>query len=154
MVNQGTYLPVKTNPRSSSHTADNQEYLHVPPVPITRPQFEIGDIVWAQARGLPSWPGKVVDPSEVGKGTPDVGKRWVMWFGDHTFSQVEVDRLKTLSDGLRTLDDKARKKKYKAKKARIGLEQAISEALEALDMRERLRGRQAVRSKAKKKRIR
>lgn len=74
MVNQGTYLPVKTNPRSSSHTADNQEYLHVPPVPITRPQFEIGDIVWAQARGLPSWPGKVVDPSEVGKGTPDVGK--------------------------------------------------------------------------------
>ena len=36
-----------------------------------------------------------------------------MWFGDHTFSQVEVDRLKTLSDGLRTLDDKARKKKYK-----------------------------------------
>jgi len=37
----------------------------------------------------------------------------VMWFGDHTFSQVEVDRLKTLSDGLRTLDDKARKKKYK-----------------------------------------
>ena len=40
-------------------------------------------------------------------------QRWVMWFGDHTFSQVEVDRLKTLSDGLRTLDDKARKKKYK-----------------------------------------
>lgn len=36
-----------------------------------------------------------------------------MWFGDHTFSQVEVDRLKTLSEGLRTLDDKARKKKYK-----------------------------------------
>lgn len=40
-------------------------------------------------------------------------QRWVMWFGDHTFSQVEVDRLKTLSDGLRTLDDKSRKKKYK-----------------------------------------
>lgn len=150
MVNQGSYLPVKTNPV----TSNNQECLTEPPVSITRPQFDIGDIVWAQARGLPSWPGKVVDASEVGKARPDDGKRWVMWFGDHTFSQVEVDRLKTLSDGLRTLDDKARKKKYKAKKARIGLEQAISEALEALELRERLRGRQAARSKAKKKRIR
>ena len=34
----------------------------------------IGDIVWAQARGLPSWPGKVVDASEVGKARPDDGK--------------------------------------------------------------------------------
>lgn len=48
--------------------------MYQPPVPITRPQFDIGDIVWAQARGLPSWPGKVVDASEVGKGTPDDGK--------------------------------------------------------------------------------
>jgi len=153
MVNQSAYLPLKTNP-VTSNTANNQECLNEPPVSIARPQFDIGDIVWAQARGLPSWPGKVVDASEVGKARPDDGKRWVMWFGDHTFSQVEVDRLKTLSDGLRTLDDKARKKKYKAKKVRIGLEQAISEALEALELRERLRGRQAARSKAKKKRIR
>ena len=36
-----------------------------------------------------------------------------MWFGENTYSQVEVDRLKTLSDGLRTLDDKSRKKKYR-----------------------------------------
>ena len=36
-----------------------------------------------------------------------------MWFDDLTFSEVEVDRLKTLSDGLKTLDDKPRKKKYK-----------------------------------------
>ena len=40
-------------------------------------------------------------------------QRWVMWFGENTYSQVEVDRLKTLSDGLRTLDDKSRKKKYR-----------------------------------------
>lgn len=151
MVNQDMYLPVKTN-SVLPNTAG--EHLDKPRVPNIRPQFEIGDIVWAQARGLPSWPGKVVDASEVGKGRPDDGKRWVMWFGDHTFSQVEVDKLKTLSEGLRTLDDKARKKKYRAKKARIGLEQAISEALEALDMRERLRGRQGARSKTKKKRLR
>lgn len=151
MVNQERYLPVKTNSISPS-TAD--EHLDKPRVPNVKPQFEIGDIVWAQARGLPSWPGKVVDASEVGKGRPDDGKRWVMWFGENTYSQVEVDRLKTLSDGLRTLDDKSRKKKYRAKKARISLEQAISEALEALDMRERLRGRQGARSKTKKKRLR
>lgn len=151
-IKQEPYLPVETSPLPTS-TNDKQEYLEKSQVHNIRPQFEIGDIVWAQARGLPSWPGKVVDASEVGKSRPDEGKRWVMWFGDHTFSQVEVDRLKTLSDGLRTLDDKARKKKYKAKKTRIGLEQAISEALEALDMRERLRGRQA-RSKTKRKRLR
>lgn len=73
MVNQDAYLPVKTNPMSSNMAA-NQACMYEPPLPITRPQFDIGDIVWAQARGLPSWPGKVVDASEVGKGTPDDGK--------------------------------------------------------------------------------
>ena len=71
MVNQERYLPVKTNSISPS-TAD--EHLDKPRVPNVKPQFEIGDIVWAQARGLPSWPGKVVDASEVGKGRPDDGK--------------------------------------------------------------------------------
>ena len=41
---------------------------------IARPQFDIGDIVWAQARALPSWPGKVVDASELGKARPNDGK--------------------------------------------------------------------------------
>lgn len=44
------------------------------PVPIVRPHFDIGDIVWAQARGLPSWPGKIVDENKVGKGKADDGK--------------------------------------------------------------------------------
>ena len=30
--------------------------------------------MWAQARGFPSWPGKVVDASEVGKSRADEGK--------------------------------------------------------------------------------
>ena len=115
-------------------------------------EFTIGDIVWAQARGLPSWPGKIVDERDVGHGKApaDSGKKWVMWFGDHTFSQVEVEKLKTLTDGLKTLDDKGRKRKYRGKKTRIGLEQAISEALEELDKRERLRSRQGPKSKKRR----
>ena len=69
MVNQDRYPQVKANSISPT-TAD----LDKPRVPNVKPQFEIGDIVWAQARGLPSWPGKVVDASEVGKGRPDDGK--------------------------------------------------------------------------------
>ena len=69
MVNQDRYPQVKANSISLT-TAD----LDKPRVPNVKPQFEIGDIVWAQARGLPSWPGKVVDASEVGKGRPDDGK--------------------------------------------------------------------------------
>ena len=49
------------------------EYLPAP-VPQIRPHFGTGDVVWAQARGLPSWPGKIVDEAEVGKGRPDDGK--------------------------------------------------------------------------------
>ena len=39
-------------------------------------EFTIGDIVWAQARGLPSWPGKIVDERDVGHGkaAADIGK--------------------------------------------------------------------------------
>ena len=75
MVNQSAYLPIKTN-TVTTNTADNQDRVYEPPVPIARPQFDIGDIVWAQARGLPSWPGKVVDASEVGKARADDGKVW------------------------------------------------------------------------------
>lgn len=44
------------------------------PVPQPKRHFNIGDIVWAQARGLPSWPGQIVDENRVGKGQPDDGK--------------------------------------------------------------------------------
>jgi hypothetical protein len=43
-------------------------------IPHVRPHFDIGDVVWAQARGLPSWPGQIVDESKVGKGRADDGK--------------------------------------------------------------------------------
>ena len=72
-MTQEPYRPVKTNP-ISRHTGEQQGYMDKPRIPNIRPQFEIGDIVWAQARGFPSWPGKVVDASEIGKGRPDDGK--------------------------------------------------------------------------------
>ena len=34
---------------------------------------------------------------------------WVKWFGDHTFTQAEPDKLKTLSEGLEA-HHRARKK--------------------------------------------
>ena len=37
-------------------------------------EFTIGDVVWAQARGLPSWPGKIVDERDVGGVRADNGK--------------------------------------------------------------------------------
>lgn len=67
---------------------------------VTR-HFDIGDLVWGPLRGLPSWPGKLVHESEV-KGTPrsEEGKMWVHWFGEHSFTQVAPDQLKTLTEGL------------------------------------------------------
>ena len=53
---------------------DSAELVECLPSLQVRPHFGIGDIVWAQARGLPSWPGKIVDETIVGKGRPDDGK--------------------------------------------------------------------------------
>ena len=63
-----------TEDRSSGNTkeARNKEKVcEAPPI-----EFTIGDIVWAQARGLPSWPGKIVDERDVGHGKApaDTGK--------------------------------------------------------------------------------
>lgn len=137
---------------SNDVNSNNDEKKDETPEVYQPVEFTIGDVVWAQARGLPSWPGKIVDERDVGSGRADNGKKWVMWFGDHTFSQVEVEKLKTLSDGLKTLDDKGKKRKYRGKKTRAGLQQAIREALEEVDQRDRLRSRQG--PKAKKRRLR
>ena len=40
------------------------------PLPPTSPRtFNIGDLVWGQIRGYPSWPGKLVAENDV-KGSP------------------------------------------------------------------------------------
>ncbi|KAL1441678.1 hypothetical protein MTO96_008399 [Rhipicephalus appendiculatus] len=77
----------------------------------------LGTLVWGQSKGFPSWPGKLVRPDQV-RGhhiISEDGKLWVQWFGDHTFTQVEPDQLKTLSEGLEA-HHRARKKHRRGRK--------------------------------------
>lgn len=95
--------------------------------------FTIGDLVWGQIRGFPSWPGKVVHETEVYDAEElEPGKCWVKWFGDHTFTQVEMLKLKTLTEGLEG-HQKSKKKNKKGRKMNSNLEAAIHEALIELD---------------------
>ena len=50
-------------------------------------EFTIGDVVWAQARGLPSWPGKIVDERDVGGVRADNGKVTAL---EHWISSMET----------------------------------------------------------------
>ena len=54
-------------------TKDMNQEMETSEAPV---EFTIGDIVWAQARGLPSWPGKIVHERDVGNGktAADIGK--------------------------------------------------------------------------------
>ncbi|XP_060063180.1 serine-rich adhesin for platelets-like [Ylistrum balloti] len=119
--------------------------------------FAAGDLVWGQIRGFPSWPGKVVDEKEVKEGhTPDAGKCWVQWFGDHTFTEVEPDKLKSLSEGLEA-HHRARKKYRKGRKMNSNLEAAIHEAMTELDRQaqeteSKIQAKTAIRGKTNKKR--
>lgn len=95
--------------------------------------FNVGDLVWGQIRGFPSWPGKLVNEDEVkGHVKSEEGKLWVKWFGDHTFTQVEPEKLKTLSEGLEA-HHRARRKYRKGRKMNSHLENAIQEAMLELD---------------------
>ncbi|KAG3274435.1 methyl-CpG-binding domain protein 5 isoform X11 [Ictidomys tridecemlineatus] len=77
--------------------------------------FNVGDLVWGQFKGLTSWPGKLVREDDVHNScqqSPEEGKVWVMWFGVHTFTQVEPEKLKTLTEGLEAYS-RARKRNRK-----------------------------------------
>ncbi|XP_070536571.1 LOW QUALITY PROTEIN: methyl-CpG-binding domain protein 5-like [Ptychodera flava] len=98
--------------------------------------FDLGDLVWGQIRGFPSWPGKIVAENDVklklNNAESEEGKVWVMWFGDHTYTQVEPEKLKTLSEGLET-HHRARKRNRRGRKMNSHLEAAIQEAMMELD---------------------
>ncbi|KAG8226540.1 hypothetical protein J437_LFUL007881 [Ladona fulva] len=114
--------------------------------------FAVGDLVWGQIRGFPSWPGKLVSVEEatnagigvtegqensppsvkVASCTSQSPKVWVRWFGDQTLMQVEPEKLKTLSEGLEA-HHRARKKYRKGRKMNAQLENAIQEAMMELD---------------------
>ena len=57
-------------------------------------QFALSDIVWGPVNGSPSWPGKIVSEDE------DRSKVWVCWFVSRQVSQIDVSKLKTLTQGL------------------------------------------------------
>ncbi|XP_019377991.1 PREDICTED: methyl-CpG-binding domain protein 5 isoform X3 [Gavialis gangeticus] len=97
--------------------------------------FNVGDLVWGQIKGLTSWPGKLVREEEVHNScqqNTEEGKVWVMWFGVHTFTQVEPEKLKTLTEGLEAYS-RARKRNRKSGKLNNHLEAAIHEAMSELD---------------------
>ncbi|XP_052092246.1 uncharacterized protein LOC127728680 [Mytilus californianus] len=111
--------------------------------------FSIGDLVWGQIRGFPSWPGKVVHESEVYEAEElEPGKCWVKWFGDHTFTQVEMLKLKTLTEGLEG-HQKSKKKNKKGRKMNSNLEAAIHEALIELDRQTTLQMEMKIKPKGK-----
>ncbi|CAI9735176.1 mucin-3A methyl-CpG-binding domain 5 [Octopus vulgaris] len=112
---------------------DDEDSMEEPMMPTYPRIFNTGDLVWGQIRGFPSWPGKLINISEVkGNQKPEAGKLWVEWFGDHTFTQVEPEKLKTLSEGLEA-HHRARKKYRKGRKMNSHLEAAIQEAMMELD---------------------
>ncbi|XP_038046450.1 uncharacterized protein LOC119720713 isoform X2 [Patiria miniata] len=95
--------------------------------------LEIGDLVWGPIRGYPSWPGKLVSETEVrGRSRREEGKMWVRWFGDHSCSQVEPEKLKTLSEGLEA-HHSARQSYRRGRRMNSTLEAAIQEAMNELD---------------------
>ncbi|KAL4229378.1 Methyl-CpG-binding domain protein 5 [Mactra antiquata] len=95
--------------------------------------FNTGDLVWGQIRGFPSWPGKLVEKTEMKGGESlEEGKVLVKWFGDNTITQVEPSKLKTLSEGLEA-HHRARKKHRRGRKMNSNLEQAIQHAMTELD---------------------
>ncbi|KAJ9591255.1 hypothetical protein L9F63_002206, partial [Diploptera punctata] len=89
--------------------------------------LNICDLVWGAARGFPAWPGKLVGP------VTNKDKVMVRWFGgDRALTEVPLQSLKTLSEGLEA-HHRARKKFRKSRKLNSQLENAIQEAMLELD---------------------
>ncbi|XP_041460362.1 uncharacterized protein LOC121411618 [Lytechinus variegatus] len=102
--------------------------------PSFTPEFETGDLVWGQIRGYSSWPGKLVSDAEVkGQKKKEEGKVWVMWFGDHSFTQVEPTKLKTLTEGLEAHHKARTRHRTRHRTLTSSLEAAIQEAMMELD---------------------
>ncbi|KAF8790947.1 DNA (cytosine-5)-methyltransferase 3A-like [Argiope bruennichi] len=60
-------------------------------------------IVWGKLKGLPWWPGIVVDADDCGQSNvrnDHQTKLWIFWFGDHKVSQVESKNLKEFEENF------------------------------------------------------
>lgn len=48
-----------------TYILDDEDSLEEPMMPTYPRIFNIGDLVWGQIRGFPSWPGKLINFTEV-----------------------------------------------------------------------------------------
>ncbi|XP_069081328.1 methyl-CpG-binding domain protein 5 isoform X3 [Pleurodeles waltl] len=127
---------------SDTKSLSSEDDLRIPDspssneLPLYRPRtFNVGDFVWGQIKGLTTWPGKLVREEEVHNScqqNSEDGKVWVMWFGVNTFTQVEPEKLRTLTEGLEAYN-RARRRNRKCGKLNNHLEAAIHEAMSELD---------------------
>ncbi|XP_069472609.1 methyl-CpG-binding domain protein 5 isoform X5 [Ambystoma mexicanum] len=127
---------------SDTKSLSSEDDLRIPDSPSSsellhyRPRtLNVGDLVWGQIKGLAAWPGKLVREEDVHNSCQQIsedGKVWVMWFGVHTFTQVEPEKLKTLTEGLEAYN-RARRRNRKCGKLNNHLEAAIHEAMSELD---------------------
>ncbi|NXA34304.1 DNM3B methyltransferase, partial [Eudromia elegans] len=53
-------------------------------------EFGIGELVWGKIKGFSWWPAIVVSYRATSKRQAVSGMRWVQWFGDGKFSEVEA----------------------------------------------------------------
>merc|ERR1712073_123699 len=84
--------------------------------------LKLGDLVWGPVNGYPSWPGKIVSQDE------DKTKVWVCWFVTRQVTQIDLRKLKSLSEGLED-HHRERKNSRRGKKMNLSLEKAIQEAM-------------------------
>ncbi|XP_043220339.1 methyl-CpG-binding domain protein 6-like [Amphibalanus amphitrite] len=88
------------------------------------PPFSSGDLVWGSHHGLCSWPGQVIERTDVQACDPS--QVWVQWFGDHTMSLEAVDQ-------LRRLHGQGAGKRNKSPAGNSSFEEALKEALAAVE---------------------
>uniref|UniRef100_A0A3Q3J1F7 MBD domain-containing protein n=1 Tax=Monopterus albus TaxID=43700 RepID=A0A3Q3J1F7_MONAL len=84
--------------------------------------FHMGELVWSQLKGFPSWPAKLAGDEQVRNAAMQLREQ----------AKVEPEKLKTLTHDLEALD-RAAKRGLKPGKLNNDLEAAIHEAMSELD---------------------
>ncbi|KAF0287827.1 hypothetical protein FJT64_013751 [Amphibalanus amphitrite] len=112
-----------TEPEETGRAALKRKRPH-PDEPAQTPGFAVGDLVWGSNQGLDSWPGQVIQRTDV-QPCP-AGHVWVRWFGDHTMSLQTVASLRKFHT-----HNTAKHKKSHALNG--SFEEALQEALTAVN---------------------
>lgn len=70
---------------------------------MSAPKFQVSDLVWAKLKGYPTWPGKIVDPSQTSLKKPPgnlKGKanHCIYFFGSNNFGWCSEDAIKPYAE--------------------------------------------------------